>query len=130
MPNLFQDERRSLFNIYDDWVFHHIFCKGTEKTNRALVGILNIILDRREDPIKDLKIENPIQQGETENDKETILDIKATTNSGENIDIEMQNGKLNFLKTETFFTPADWEIPHWKKARIMVRWRKALLFQS
>lgn len=103
MSDLFDNERRSLFNIYDDWVFHYIFSKGTEKTNRALIGILNVILNRIEDPIQEIQIENPIEQGDRKDDKETILDIKATANSGELIDIEMQNGKPAYFENRNLF---------------------------
>lgn len=103
MPNLFKNERRKLFNIYDDWVFHYIFSKNTEESNRALIGILNIILDRKENPITEIQIQNPIFYREDSEDKESVLDIKATTNTGEMIDIEMQNGKLSYFQHRSVF---------------------------
>lgn len=38
MKSLFENERRSYFNIYDDWVFHYIFSRDTEESKQALIA--------------------------------------------------------------------------------------------
>lgn len=65
--------------------------------------ILNIILGRKQDPIKFIIIKNPIEPGTNNAEKETIMDIKAETDSGEELDIEMQTGKLTFYPDRALF---------------------------
>lgn len=96
MKSLFENERRSYFNIYDDWVFHYIFGRDTEESKRALIAVLNVILQREDDPIINIQIKDPDFYGEHDDDKDSILDIKALTNSDEIIDIEVQNKNLAF----------------------------------
>lgn len=97
MKSLFENERRSYFNIYDDWVFHYIFSRDTEESKQALMAVLNVILQREDDPIIDIQIKDPDFYGERDDDKDSILDIKALTNSNEIIDIEVQNKNLTFF---------------------------------
>lgn len=97
MKSLFENERRSYFNIYDDWVFHYIFSRDTEESKQALIAVLNVILQREDDPIIDIQIKDPDFYGERDDDKDSILDIKALTNSNEIIDIEVQNKNLTFF---------------------------------
>lgn len=97
MKSLFENERRSYFNIYDDWVFHYIFSRDTEESKQALMAVLNVILQREDDPIIDIQIKDPDFYGERDDDKDSILDIKALTNSNEIIDIEVQNKNLAFF---------------------------------
>lgn len=89
--SLFENERRGDFNLYEDWVFRYVFTKETEDSRKALMAILNVILNRRKDPIVDIEILNPHFLGEHENEKESVLDIRAKADSGELIDVEMQN---------------------------------------
>ena len=96
MKSLFSNERRRYFNIYDDWVFHYIFSRDTEESKQALIAVLNVILQRESDPIIDIQIKDPGFYGERDEDKDSVLDIKALTNSNEIIDIEVQNKNLSF----------------------------------
>ena len=96
MKSLFANERRRYFNIYDDWVFHYIFSRDTEESKQALIAVLNVILQRESDPIIDIQIKNPGFYGERDEDKDSVLDIKALTDSNEIIDIEVQNKNLSF----------------------------------
>ena len=58
------------------------------------IEILNIILDRRNDPIRSIIIKNPIDTAEKSGGKQTVMDIRAETGSGDLLDIEMQAGLL------------------------------------
>lgn len=97
MKSLFENERRAYFNIYDDWVFHYIFSRETQESKQALIAVLNVILHRKEDPIVDIQLKDPQFFGDRQEDKDSVLDIKALTDSGELIDIEVQNRKLTFF---------------------------------
>ncbi len=87
---LFENEKRKTLTLTNDFVFHYIYGKGTENSKKALIGLLNLILDRDFDPIESVVIKNPVNYKEYEFDKETVMDIKAETNSGVLLDIEMQ----------------------------------------
>ena len=96
MSILFKNPRRELISLTDDRTFHYAFSRDTEDSKRALIAILNVILDKKDDPIESVSILNPVIYGEHENSKDSVLDIKAITNSQELIDIEMQG---NIFKT-------------------------------
>ena len=89
--------------LTDDYVFHSVFGRDTDESRAALMEILNIILGRKQDPIKFIIIKNPIEPGTNNAEKETIMDIKAETDSGEELDIEMQTGKLTFYPDRALF---------------------------
>lgn len=90
----FSQERWKL--RYDsDWVFHYVYGQNTKESKSALIAFLNVILARKEDPIKELEIMNPVNYRQFPTDKETTLDIKALTKNGDLIDIELQNGNLD-----------------------------------
>ena len=103
MKSLFENKRRSCFSIAEDWVFHYIFSRDTADSKRALIAILNVILQRQDDPIVDLQIMNPNFYGETETDKASILDIRASTSAGDLIDIEIQNGNPPFYADRSVY---------------------------
>ena len=103
LEKLYTDTFRSRMPLYSDYVFHRVFGSDTEESNAALIGLLNIILERDNDPITWVKIKNPIDFGNLAGDKETELDIKAETNSHQIIDIEMQVNNLAFFRNRTTF---------------------------
>jgi len=53
--------------------------------------MLNLVLDRKNDPITEVTVTNGIHKGFKPSDKGTIMDIRAKTQSGEQFDVEMQN---------------------------------------
>ena len=103
MSNLFENPRRELFSLTDDWTFHYAFGQDTEQSRRALIAILNDILNRKEDPIKSISILNPVIYRVKEDKKESVLDIKAITNSNELIDIELQSSNFRFYADRSLF---------------------------
>ena len=71
----------------NDFAFKKTF--GSPANKLALISLLNAILGRA-NPIVDVTIENPYNLLDFREDKQSILDIKATDQSGAIYDIEMQ----------------------------------------
>ena len=103
MSILFKNPRRELISLTDDRTFHYAFSRDTEDSKRALIAILNVILDKKDDPIESVSILNPVIYGEHENSKDSVLDIKAITNSQELIDIEMQGNIFKAYPERSLF---------------------------
>ena len=101
--DLFKNTYRSSMPLTIDYVFHAVFGRDTDESRAALMEILNIILERKDDPIKSIILKNPIDTAEREDEKETIMDIRAETSSGEELDIEMQSGNLSIYPDRVLF---------------------------
>lgn len=100
---LYTDTYRTKMPLYNDYVFHRIYGSDTEESRAALMGLLNIILERSDDPIKHVEIKNPVDYGELLKSKDTAMDIKAETESREILDIEMQVDHLEFYRNRSLF---------------------------
>ena len=85
--DLFRDTFRGKMPLTDDYVFHAVFGRDTAESKGALMEILNIILARKQDPIRAIVIKNPIEIPDREADKESVMDIRADTESGELLDM-------------------------------------------
>ena len=85
--DLFRDTFRGKMPLTDDYVFHAVFGRDTAESKGALMEILNIILARKQDPIRAIVIKNPIETPEREMEKGTVMDIKAETDAGELLNI-------------------------------------------
>ena len=82
---------KNLLPLTSDIVFKAAFGRDTPESKKALIAILNIILEREgEEAIVDLVYKNPFVYAEFPDDKTVILDIKAVTQRGEWIGVEMQ----------------------------------------
>ena len=103
IAKLYTDTYRTRMPLYNDYVFHRIYGSDTEESKAALIGLLNIILERKDDPIRHIEITNPIDLGEWMPDKDTTMDIKAKTDSGELLTIEMQVDKLTYYRNRALF---------------------------
>ena len=101
--DLFKNTYRSSMALTIDYVFHAVFGRDTDESRAALMEILNIILERKDGPIKSIILKNPIDTAEREDEKETIMDIRAETSSGEELDIEMQSGNLRVYPDRVLF---------------------------
>ena len=101
--DLFKNTYRSSMALTIDYVFHAVFGRDTDESRAALMEILNIILERKDDPIKSIVLKNPIDTAEREDEKETIMDIRAENSSGEELDIEMQSGNLRVYPDRVLF---------------------------
>ena len=101
--DLFKDTHRSEMPLTSDYVFRAAFGRDRYDSRAALMAILNIILDRKNDPIRSIEIKNPIDTAEKPSEKETVMDVRAETNHGEQLDIEMQAGLLFIYPNRVFF---------------------------
>ena len=86
-----------------DYVFRMIYGQDTEESHQALIALLNIVLDRKADPIRKITVKNPVSPGNTKSGKEIVLDIRAETDAGELLDIEMQSGHLIHYPERTLY---------------------------
>ena len=103
ITKLYTDTYRSRMPLYNDYVFHRIYGSDTEESRAALIGLLNIILERKNDPIRHIEITNPSDLGDWILDKESVMDIKAKADSGELLTIEMQVSNLADYRCRTLF---------------------------
>lgn len=87
-------EKRS-FKLRQDWVFKTVYGSDTRESRDALKAFLNVVLDRKDDPISEVTIKNPVILRDVDELKEVVLDIKAFTDSDEMLDIEMQTYGLD-----------------------------------
>ena len=101
--DLFKNTFRASMPLTDDYVFHAVFGRDTEESRAALIEILNIILERKQDPIRAIVIKNPIETPEREMEKGTVMDIKAETDAGELLNIEMQANSFGFYQSRALF---------------------------
>lgn len=74
------------YNMTNDYMFRALFQQNTI----ALKGLLSSLLHMPPENILSVEIMNPIVIGETINDKEFRLDIKAVLNHYQQINLEMQ----------------------------------------
>ena len=88
----FTTTRRKNFSFTDDYVFKAVFGQDNDRSKKALILLLNTILDRKDDPITRIRILNPIIIGQSDVSKEGIMDIMAETQNGLILDIEAQSG--------------------------------------
>ena len=84
-----------------DFVFKRIF--GNEKHPNILISFLNAVM-KPIDPIKSVQIRNSDIEKEHIEDKYSRLDIKAITNKGEHINIEIQvKNEYNMIKRSLYY---------------------------
>ncbi len=87
-----------------DIVFKAVFGKEDPISKILLIALLNDILaDENPEPITDITYLNPFNYQEFEEDKLSILDIKAKTNNGEIINIEIQVKKENNYRKRSLY---------------------------
>lgn len=89
--------------LTSDLIFKAVFGQDTSESKEALIGLLNIVLDREKDPIVNLVYKNPFSIAEAKNEKEIVMDIKVETEKRELIDIEMQIGDLDIYVDRTVY---------------------------
>ena len=84
-----------------DFVFKRIF--GNEKHPKILISFLNAVI-KPTDPIKSVEIKNTDIEKEHIEDKYSRLDIKAVTNNGEHINVEIQvKNEYNMIKRSLYY---------------------------
>ncbi len=84
-----------------DFVFKKIF--GNEKYPNILISFLNAVLNPI-DPIKAVTLQDTTIEKEHVKDKYSRLDVRATTDKGEHINIEIQlDNKYNMIKRSLYY---------------------------
>ena len=72
--------------LTNDYAFRKIF-----KNKKVLKGFLMALLCLSEEEIVDLEVTDPYEEGECEEEKEGILDVKVHLNNNTRLNLEMQN---------------------------------------
>ena len=74
-----------------DFAFKRLFADESKEAEFALINLLNAIIETKDEKkITKIIYKNPYTLTEHKEQKESIMDIKVETQSGEKIDIEMQ----------------------------------------
>jgi len=82
----------------DDIVFKMLF--GDERNEKTLIAFLEVVLKTK---IKKIIFVNPFNKQLSEEDKLSILDVKAELDNGERINIEMQSRYLKEMRSRITF---------------------------
>lgn len=91
-------------SLQTDLVFKAVFGRDTIESKILLIDLINTILNRKgADKITDITHKNPFVLQKDIDDKAVILDIKAETNIGELIDIEMQVNYNNLYRSRSLY---------------------------
>lgn len=80
------------YTLRNDYMFKAVL----QKNKKALTGLLSALLSMPVKEIVDVNVTNPIELGETIDDKTCILDIKLKLNGNTIINIELQVTKYEF----------------------------------
>ncbi|MGL5066202.1 MAG: Rpn family recombination-promoting nuclease/putative transposase [Sarcina sp.] len=92
---------KGLLDPKTDFIFKKIF--GSESNKNILISFLNATLNSK-DEIKEVTLENTDVEKNFIEDKFSRLDIKATTNKGEKINIEIQlRNEKNMIKRTLYY---------------------------
>ncbi|MGL4762114.1 MAG: Rpn family recombination-promoting nuclease/putative transposase [Sarcina sp.] len=92
---------RGLLDPKMDFIFKKIF--GSNSNKNILISFLNATL-KSKDEIKEVTLENTDIKKNFVTDKFAMLDIKATTNKGEKINIEIQlRNEKNMIKRTLYY---------------------------
>lgn len=90
-----------LFDPKMDFIFKKIF--GSDKHHNILISFLNAVM-KPKDPIVTVEIKDPNVTQDMLDGKSSRLDVKATTNFGELINIEIQlKNEYNMVKRSLFY---------------------------
>lgn len=90
----------NLMDLRVDFAFKLLFTLGEQV---LLISLLNAIFENKGIPrvVKSLRVMNPYLEKESEKDKLSILDIKATLDDGSSVLIEMHMYELEEIKAKT-----------------------------
>ena len=84
-----------------DFVFKLIF--GDDKNKDLLIALLSAVLKMTKTTFEGIEIINSELLREFQEDKKGILDVRARTQDGEQINIEIQILPTNFMPERTLF---------------------------
>lgn len=94
----------SLLDPMSDVVFKAMFGRENPLSNKLLLSLLNsIFLHYGEEQISSLTILNPIHTKQFPSEKQSVLDIKATTDRDERVHIEVQVRREHAYRKRSLF---------------------------
>jgi predicted transposase/invertase (TIGR01784 family) len=95
--------KKNLVNLRVDYAFKRLF--GVEGNEDILIGFLNAVLQSSiDEEITSLHLDDPHLPREQKDDKLSILDLRATLNSGIKINIEIQvRAKKDMIERSLFY---------------------------
>jgi predicted transposase/invertase (TIGR01784 family) len=97
-------EQGRYINLFTDFGFKKIF--GSEFSKDILIDFLNEVLSYNEDRfarINAIKYQNPISQGQYEDDGGAVFDLYCEAGNGEKLIIELQNLKQYFFRDRALY---------------------------
>ena len=90
-----------IMSAKNDFVFKLLF--GDEKNKDLLIAFLNAVLGKPQDELEDIELINTELLREFAEDRKGILDVRAKTKNGEQIDIEIQVLYTDYMAERTLF---------------------------
>ena len=96
------NERKDI-NVLNDYFMRYMFAK--EGHERILKNLINSVrLDYNQETFEEVKVLNTFNLKETVNDKQSIVDVRAITKSGETVLIEIQRvGNQSFVYRSLYY---------------------------
>ncbi|MEI0557924.1 Rpn family recombination-promoting nuclease/putative transposase [Brachyspira intermedia] len=90
-------------NVLNDYFMRYMFAK--EGHEHILLNLINAVrTDYNQEPFEEVKVLNTFNLKETVNDKQSIVDVRAITKSGETVLIEIQRvGNQSFVYRSLYY---------------------------
>ncbi|MEI0797658.1 Rpn family recombination-promoting nuclease/putative transposase [Brachyspira intermedia] len=90
-------------NVLNDYFMRYMFAK--EGHERILLNLINAVrTDYNQEPFEEVKVLNTFNLKETINDKQSIVDVRAITKSGETVLVEIQRiGNQSFVYRSLYY---------------------------
>ena len=90
-------------NVLNDYFMRYMFAK--EGHEHILLNLINAVrTDYNQEPFEEVKVINTFNLKETINDKQSIVDVRAVTKSGETVLIEIQRvGNQSFVYRSLYY---------------------------
>uniref|UniRef100_UPI003F4C411F Rpn family recombination-promoting nuclease/putative transposase n=1 Tax=Brachyspira catarrhinii TaxID=2528966 RepID=UPI003F4C411F len=90
-------------NVLNDYFMRYMFAK--EGHEHILLNLINAVrTDYNQEPFEEVKVLNTFNLKETINDKQSIVDVRAVTKSGETVLIEIQRvGNQSFVYRSLYY---------------------------
>ena len=90
-------------NVLNDYFMRYMFAK--EGHEHILLNLINAVrTDYNQEPFEEVKVLNTFNLKETVNDKQSIVDVRAVTKSGETVLIEIQRvGNQSFVYRSLYY---------------------------
>ncbi|KLI42097.1 hypothetical protein SZ40_10490 [Brachyspira hyodysenteriae] len=90
-------------NVLNDYFMRYMFAK--EGHERILLNLINAVrTDYNQEPFEEVKVLNTFNLKETINDKQSIVDVRAVTKSGETVLVEIQRiGNQSFVYRSLYY---------------------------